>query len=89
MKDLILDNWKKDYIYGLNDVGQTSDTELQIMVPNKEDAVEQSGGISKNGKKVNLYWRKAKIVLKLIISAIFGDPIGIIAAICFESLFSS
>ena len=62
---------------------------MLIFNTNKEDIVEQSGGISKNGKKVNLYWRKAKIVLKLIISAIFGDPIGIIAAICFEPLFSS
>ena len=61
---------------------------MLIFNTNKEDIVEQSGGISKNGK-VNLYWRNAKIVLKLIISAIFGDPIGIIAAIYFESLFSS
>ena len=78
VKDLILDNWKK---------GQTSDTGLQIMVPNMEDAVEQSGR-SKNGKKVNKYLTKAILVLRLIISAIFGDPIGI-AVVCFEQLFSS
>ena len=74
VKDLILDNWKKDYIYGLNDVGQTSDTELQIMVPNKEDAVEQSGGISKNGKKVNIYWRGR---LKLFSSSLFRPSLEI------------
>ena len=78
VKDLILENWKK---------GQTSDTGLQIMVPNMEDAVEQSGR-SKNGKKVNKYLRKAILVLKLIISAIFGDPIGI-TVVCFEQLLSS
>ena len=78
VKDLILEIWKK---------GQTSDTGLQIMVPNMEDAVEQSGR-SKNGKKVNKYLTKAILVLRLIISAIFGDPIGI-AVVCFEQLFSS
>ncbi|KAL0007239.1 hypothetical protein SO802_008741 [Lithocarpus litseifolius] len=43
VEDIFLENWKK---------GQTSDTGLQIMVPNMEDAVEQSRR-SKNGKKVN------------------------------------
>nr|POE92460.1 hypothetical protein CFP56_59177 [Quercus suber] len=76
--DLILKNWKK---------GQTSDTGLQIMVPNMEDAVKQSRR-SKNGKKVNKYLTKAILVLKLIISAIFGDPIGI-AVVCVEQLLSS
>ncbi|KAH7537214.1 hypothetical protein FEM48_Zijuj03G0068900 [Ziziphus jujuba var. spinosa] len=87
VKDLVLENWRNGYFDGDNDniSAQTSNLALlQIASPSNE--VAQRGG--RLGSKAKKFWRIAKMVLKLIISAIFGDPTGGIAIIV-EALVSS
>ena len=73
VNDLILENEQNNVL-------------LQSMVP--DEGILQKRGGSSSGKKASMYWRKAKVALKLIISAIFGDPVSMFA-IVFESLISS
>jgi hypothetical protein len=79
VKDLILENWRRGYFDGNN-------TALQITVPN-QDIVQQTGG-SSSRMNVRKYWKMAKVALKLIISAIFGDPTTLIATLI-QSLLSN
>jgi hypothetical protein len=79
VKDLILENWRRDYFDGNN-------IALQIMVPN-QDIVQQTGG-SSSRTKLSKYWKRAKVVLELIISAILGDPTTLIATLI-QSLLSN
>lgn len=71
----MLENWKKGYFNGQNDVVNASNTGLQIVVPNK-DIVQQTGG-SSSRKKVSKYWKMVKVAFTLIVSAIFGDPTAV------------
>ncbi|KAF5453545.1 hypothetical protein F2P56_028442 [Juglans regia] len=89
VKDLVIENWRKGYFDGHNDVNDQilSNMAIQIKVPN-EDIVQQSEGSSYRSKKASKYWKIAKLALKLIISAIFGDPISGFTALI-ESVVSS
>ncbi|KAE7996794.1 hypothetical protein FH972_001485 [Carpinus fangiana] len=53
-----------------------------------DEGILQERGGNLSGKKVSMYGRMAKVVLKLIISAAFGDPFSMFATV-FESLISS
>jgi hypothetical protein len=79
VKDLILENWRRSYFDGNN-------TALQITVPN-QDIVQQTGG-SSSRMNVRKYLKMAKVALKLIISAIIGDPTTLIATFI-QSLLSN
>lgn len=89
VKDLVLENWRNGYFDGdknINSVSaQTSNNFALMQIGGPSNQVAQTGG--RIGSKAKKFWRIAKMVLKLIISAIFGDPTGGIAMIV-EALVS-
>jgi hypothetical protein len=83
VKNLVLENWRMGYFdHGHNMMA------LQIMAPNEDNIVQQTGGSSSGRRKASKYWRMAKVALTLIISAIFGDPTTVVATLI-ASLLSS
>ncbi|KAF5198976.1 Cysteine/Histidine-rich C1 domain family protein [Thalictrum thalictroides] len=72
MKDMVVGKWEQEYFGGteLNSVGM----EITQLVPSLQ-LTSQSGASSGKGK-ISKYWRIVKMVLKVIISSMIGDPIG-------------
>ena len=83
VKDLVLENWKNGYFDG--DVDQKNNLALMQIGTSStstctcNEVVESGGGWF--GSKGKRFWRIARMVLKLVISAIFGDPIAGIAIV--------
>ncbi|KAK9282652.1 hypothetical protein L1049_010871 [Liquidambar formosana] len=86
VKDMVLENWKNGNFVQQSDAIELSSLEMQSMVPSQELVMQC--GESSSRRKGSRYWSVAKLVLQLIISAIFGDPTyGVVAFV--ESLFSN
>ncbi|KAB5538823.1 hypothetical protein DKX38_016356 [Salix brachista] len=83
VKDMILENWKKGYFLQDGKVNKASYS-LESSIPNKEVALP-SGSSSSKTKQI---WTKAKTAAKLIISALFGDPTGLILFVVDKLLLS-
>lgn len=78
-KELILENWKKGYFSQEtnNSIGMSSDREnTQVALRSME--IVPSG---RRSRRINKYTKIAVLVFKLVVSAIFGNPISAIAAL--------
>ncbi|PIA39083.1 hypothetical protein AQUCO_02700333v1 [Aquilegia coerulea] len=71
VKDMVVNKWEQEYLGGteLNSIGMEISQVPCLQLTSQSDASSGKGKISK-------YWRIAKIILKVIISSIIGDPIG-------------
>ncbi|KAG5038099.1 hypothetical protein GLYMA_07G170900v4 [Glycine max] len=84
VKELIFENWKRGYFsQETNSTGMRSDSE-NTQIALRSMAMVQSGRRSRRIKK---YTKIAVLVFKLVVSAIFGNPISAIAALV-EALVS-
>ncbi|KAJ6720425.1 CYSTEINE/HISTIDINE-RICH C1 DOMAIN FAMILY PROTEIN [Salix viminalis] len=75
VKDMILENWRNGYFLQDGNVNEVNNYRaLESSIPNREVALPR-GRSSSMTKQI---WRKAKPVVMVIISALFGDPTGLI-----------
>ncbi|KAK6933181.1 DC1 [Dillenia turbinata] len=87
VKKMILDKWEEGYFVGQGDLFDPSSLAIQGIVTNQD--IVLPGGSSSSSSKVKKYAKMALIVLKLIISSIFGNPIDGISALLQPLLFNS
>ncbi|KAK6929342.1 DC1 [Dillenia turbinata] len=87
VKKMILDKWEEGYFVEKGDVFDPSGLAMQSIVTNQDIGVH--GGRSSSSSKVRKYVNMAFIVLKLIISSIFGSPIDGISALIQPLLFGN
>ncbi|KAL5710881.1 hypothetical protein ACHQM5_021392 [Ranunculus cassubicifolius] len=73
MKSVGVENWEKDYFARKN-----SDVELSV-IPNLQ--IMRPNGRSSRGGKMERFWRIAQMVLKLVISAVIGDPVAAVVGV--------
>ncbi|KAI4346973.1 hypothetical protein L6164_007831 [Bauhinia variegata] len=79
VKEMVVEKWKMGYFSaGESNRTQMLDYESQVAMTSTEMMQIGQGSI---GRTVSKYIRIAKIMFKLIFSAIFGDPISAIAAL--------
>ncbi|KAL5710880.1 hypothetical protein ACHQM5_021391 [Ranunculus cassubicifolius] len=78
--DVGIKNWEEEYF-----AGRRPGMELTVIPSLQLTAMNY--GASSSGGKINKYWRITKLVFKLIISTVIGDPITGITSLA-ESIFS-
>ncbi|XP_031259634.1 uncharacterized protein LOC116117754 [Pistacia vera] len=85
VKDLIVDNWRRAHFSGITEVN--GHLALQnIAVPSQEVAL--LSGQSSMLRKAKTFCKKALLYIRLVVSAIFGNPTDLIFAIL-EPLLSN
>lgn len=83
-KELIVQNFKKGYF---NQSTDQMENYLALPSSSTSTALVRRRNGSLFGDTAKMFWKISKMVLKVIISAIFGDPSGVVA-ILIESLIS-
>ncbi|CAK7325683.1 unnamed protein product [Dovyalis caffra] len=86
VKDMILEKWRKGYFLQEGNVNEENYLALQSFLPSKEVAAIPSGKSSRS--KTKQMWWKAKTIIMLIISALFGEPTALISLLV-EQLISN
>ncbi|XP_014519798.1 uncharacterized protein LOC106776845 [Vigna radiata var. radiata] len=85
VKKLILEKWEKGYFS--QETNPTMAESSQVADRNNGLEIVQSGAVSRRSRKMKKITKIAVLVFKLIVSAIFGNPVIAIAGLV-EALFS-